>query len=53
MIDELHLLEEDMRGYILEPMATKLLSLEQAVQIVGMRATLNASVVSRFSSEIH
>jgi replicative superfamily II helicase len=43
VIDELHMLNENMRGYILELMATKLLSLEQDVQIVGMSATLNVS----------
>jgi DNA polymerase theta len=41
VIDELHMLDDDSRGYILELMATKLLSLEQNVQIVGMSATLN------------
>lgn len=43
MIDELHMLDDDSRGYILELMGTKLLSLEQNVQIVGMSATLNVS----------
>lgn len=43
VIDELHMLDEDLRGYVLELMATKLLSLERDVQIVGMSATLNVS----------
>lgn len=40
MLDELHMVDDDHRGYLLELMATKLLSLEQSVQIVGMSATL-------------
>lgn len=43
VIDELHMLADDSRGYILELMATKLLSLQQSVQIIGMSATLNVS----------
>ena len=43
VIDELHMLDDDSRGYILELMATKLLSLEQNVQLVGMSATLSVS----------
>ena len=43
VIDELHMLDDGSRGYILELMATKLLSLEQSVQLVGMSATLNVS----------
>jgi len=41
VMDELHMLDDDHRGYILELMATKLLSLQQEVQIVGMSATLS------------
>ncbi|TVY83423.1 DNA polymerase theta [Lachnellula suecica] len=41
VIDELHMLNDEHRGYILELMATKLLSLEQNVQIIAMSATLN------------
>ncbi|CEI38885.1 unnamed protein product [Fusarium venenatum] len=40
VLDELHMIDDDHRGYLLELMATKLLSLEQPVQIVGMSATL-------------
>ncbi|TVY20266.1 Helicase and polymerase-containing protein TEBICHI [Lachnellula arida] len=41
IIDELHMIDDESRGYILELMATKLLSLEQNVQLIGMSATLN------------
>lgn len=37
------MIDDESRGYILELMATKLLSLEQNVQIIGMSATLNVS----------
>lgn len=41
VLDELHMIDDDHRGYLLELMATKLLSLDDhAVQIVGMSATL-------------
>lgn len=41
VMDELHMIDDDHRGYLLELMATKLLALEDhAVQIVGMSATL-------------
>ena len=40
VMDELHMLDDDHRGYLMELMATKLLSLQQDVQIVGMSATL-------------
>ncbi|BFZ62187.1 hypothetical protein YB2330_003269 [Saitoella coloradoensis] len=39
VVDELHMLGED-RGYIIELMLTKLLAINQDVQIVGMSATL-------------
>lgn len=42
VFDELHMLEDESRGYILEVLATKLLCLESIpVQIVGMSATLS------------
>ncbi|EPE35493.1 P-loop containing nucleoside triphosphate hydrolase [Glarea lozoyensis ATCC 20868] len=41
VMDELHMLDDEGRGYILELMATKLLCLDQSVQIIGMSATLN------------
>lgn len=40
VLDELHMIDDDHRGYLLELMTTKLLSLEQRVQIVAMSATL-------------
>lgn len=44
VMDELHMLEDDHRGYIMELIATKLLSLEQDVQLIGMSATLSVSL---------
>jgi len=35
------MIDDDSRGYILEVMATKILTLEQDVQMIGMSATLN------------
>lgn len=41
VLDEFHMIDDDHRGYLLELMATKLLSLDDhAVQIIGMSATL-------------
>ncbi|KAK0656733.1 P-loop containing nucleoside triphosphate hydrolase protein [Cercophora newfieldiana] len=40
VLDEVHMIDDGHRGYILELMATKLLCLEQDVQIVAMSATL-------------
>lgn len=49
VIDELHMITDSSRGYILELMATKLLSLEGnvQVQVVGMSATLSVSPKER------
>ncbi|KAI2788987.1 hypothetical protein POX_e07013 [Penicillium oxalicum] len=41
VLDELHMLDDEHRGYLLELMVTKLLLLEQDIQIVGMSATLS------------
>ncbi|CAK7214794.1 hypothetical protein SBRCBS47491_002271 [Sporothrix bragantina] len=41
VLDELHMIDDGHRGYLLELLATKLLCLGHAVQIVGMSATLN------------
>ncbi|KAF8469085.1 DEAD/DEAH box helicase [Kalaharituber pfeilii] len=41
VFDELHMLEDAHRGYILEVLATKLLCLQQGLQIIGMSATLS------------
>ncbi|KAL8701061.1 MAG: hypothetical protein Q9224_000675 [Gallowayella concinna] len=40
ILDELHMIDDDHRGYLMELLATKILSLERNVQIVGMSATL-------------
>jgi replicative superfamily II helicase len=40
VLDELHMLNDEHRGYMMELMATKLLSLQHNVQIIGMSATL-------------
>ncbi|GAW25254.1 putative DNA polymerase theta subunit [Rosellinia necatrix] len=40
VLDELHMVDDDHRGYLMELIATKLMSLENRVQIVGMSATL-------------
>ena len=41
VLDELHMLDDEGRGYIMELMATKLLCVQQGIQIVGMTATLS------------
>ncbi|KAI1437566.1 P-loop containing nucleoside triphosphate hydrolase protein [Xylaria sp. CBS 124048] len=47
VLDELHMVDDDHRGYLMELIATKLLSLEHNVQIIGMSATLaNIEVLS-------
>jgi len=43
VLDELHMVDDDHRGYLMELIATKLLSLEHRVQIIGMSATLAVS----------
>ncbi|RYP56539.1 hypothetical protein DL771_011858 [Monosporascus sp. 5C6A] len=49
VLDELHMVDDDHRGYLMELIATKLLSLEHNVQIVGMSATLsNIEILSRW-----
>ncbi|KAI0104768.1 P-loop containing nucleoside triphosphate hydrolase protein [Nemania sp. FL0031] len=40
VLDELHMVDDDHRGYLMELIATKLMSLEHSVQIIGMSATL-------------
>ncbi|KAI9825783.1 MAG: hypothetical protein M1826_006885 [Phylliscum demangeonii] len=40
-LDEFHMIQDPHRGYLLELMATKLLSLDQPVQVIGMSATLS------------
>ena len=52
VIDEIHMVDDGSRGYILELMATKLLSLEQDVQIVGMSATLSVCLLKQISTHV-
>ncbi|KAK3953105.1 hypothetical protein QBC32DRAFT_388704 [Pseudoneurospora amorphoporcata] len=40
VLDECHMVDDGFRGYLLELMTTKLLCLEQQVQIIAMSATL-------------
>ncbi|KAI0508367.1 P-loop containing nucleoside triphosphate hydrolase protein [Xylaria bambusicola] len=40
VLDELHMIDDDHRGYLMELIATKLMSLDHNVQIIGMSATL-------------
>ncbi|KAI4192576.1 MAG: hypothetical protein LQ346_004239 [Caloplaca aetnensis] len=40
VLDELHMIDDEHRGYLMELLATKILSLEHNVQLVGMSATL-------------
>ena len=44
VMDELHMIDDDHRGYLMELMATKLLTLEGKVQLIGMSATLSVSI---------
>ncbi|KAI0383812.1 hypothetical protein F5Y04DRAFT_278438 [Hypomontagnella monticulosa] len=49
VLDELHMLDDDHRGYLMELIATKLMSLEHDVQIIGMSATLqNIDLLSQW-----
>ena len=49
VLDELHMIDDDHRGYLMELMASKLLSLERSVQIVGMSATLtNTEILAKW-----
>lgn len=41
VLDELHMIDDDHRGYLMELLATKILAVPQPVQIVGMSATLS------------
>jgi replicative superfamily II helicase len=52
VVDEIHMLDDDSRGYLLELMITKLLLLQQDIQIIGMSATLSVglSVVAMSSA---
>lgn len=41
VLDELHMLDDEGRGYIMELTATKLLCVQHGIQLVGMSATLS------------
>lgn len=41
VLDELHMLDDENRGYLIEIMVSKLMLLQQNIQIVGMSATLS------------
>ncbi|PLB45101.1 putative DNA-directed DNA polymerase theta [Aspergillus steynii IBT 23096] len=45
VLDELHMLDDEHRGYLMELMVTKLLLLQQDIQIIGMSATLSNTEV--------
>lgn len=47
VLDELHMLDDEHRGYLMELMVTKLLLLKQDTQIVGMSATLSVCLLLR------
>jgi replicative superfamily II helicase len=47
VMDELHMIDDENRGYIMELMAAKLLCLDQDMQLIGMSATLSVSVVGQ------
>ena len=44
VMDELHMIDDEHRGYLMELMATKLLTLQGKAQLIGMSATLSVSV---------
>lgn len=55
VLDELHMVDDDHRGYLLELMAAKLLSLDDhGVQIIGMSATLkNGKLLAKWLQGHH
>lgn len=44
-MDELHMLDDENRGYILELMATKLLSIGENVQLIGMVSKTHSKLI--------
>ncbi|PGH06878.1 DNA polymerase theta subunit [Blastomyces parvus] len=49
VLDELHMLDDEHRGYLIEIMVTKLMLLQQDIQIVGMSATLsNTEILAKW-----
>jgi DNA polymerase theta len=45
VLDELHMIDDAQRGYLIEIMVTKLILLQQDVQIIGMSATLSVPIL--------
>ena len=45
VLGELHMIDEENRGYIMELLVTKLLVLQQDIQLVGMSATLSVNIL--------
>lgn len=52
VLDELHMLDDEHRGYLLELMVTKLLLLQQDIQIIGMSATLSVCYPPLLTSDM-
>lgn len=50
VLDECHMIDDGYRGYLLELLATKLLCLDQPVQIIGMSATLAVRAILHWPS---
>ena len=44
-MDELHMVNDDGRGYLMELLATKISTLDAGIQVVGMSATLTVKVL--------
>lgn len=53
MLDELHMIDDDHRGYLLELLSAKLLTLGHQVQIIGMSATISVSPGSPVLIAVH
>lgn len=45
VLDELHMIDDDHRGYLLELMATKVMCVQCDIRIIGMSATLSVRPV--------
>ncbi|PYI15226.1 DNA-directed DNA polymerase theta [Aspergillus violaceofuscus CBS 115571] len=54
VLDELHMLDDEHRGYLLELLVTKLLLLRQNIQIIGMSATLsNTEMLAEWMNAVY
>ncbi|RAL08182.1 DEAD/DEAH box helicase [Aspergillus homomorphus CBS 101889] len=54
VLDELHMLDDEHRGYLLELMVTKLLLLRHNIQIIGMSATLsNTEMLAEWMNAVY